>query len=232
MMRFAVRQKTGLTRPITCRVTTVAFCLTLALASLLASRLEARSHAAEPPPPHIPIVHATTLSGDAVDLPQALNGKTGILILGFSQHSRDQVTPWGKRLAADYLAAPDILYFEMPILAAVPRLLRPMVLHSLKSSVPDRAQPHFLPVTENESQWRTIAHLHGGPRRRCLPPDRRSGRARPLADPGHPHRRHLRNPQASGRHTTQPYLSGKPQADTSLANPQPPASKCYREDSG
>jgi len=158
MMRFAVRQKTGLTRPITCRVTTVAFCLTLALASLLASRLEARSHAAEPPPPHIPIVHATTLSGDAVDLPQALNGKTGILILGFSQHSRDQVTPWGKRLAADYLAAPDILYFEMPILAAVPRLLRPMVLHSLKSSVPDRAQPHFLPVTENESQWRTIAH--------------------------------------------------------------------------
>ncbi len=135
----------------------VLLALTLAI-QLSPIALYAGTHPPDPPPTQIPIVHGTTLAGDSITLPDALHGKIGILVLGFSQHSRDQVTPWGKRLAADYRTAPDVLYFEMPMLAAVPRLLRSMVVHSLKSSVPERAQPRFLPVTEDEAHWRTLAH--------------------------------------------------------------------------
>jgi len=141
-----------------CRCTTFHLCLILALACLFAPQLEARSHAPEASTPTIPAVHATALSGDPVNLPEALQGKIGILILGFSEHSRDQVTPWGKRLATDYRTAPRVLYYEMPVLASVPHLLRPMVLHSLKSSVPERAQPRFVPVTEDERRWQALTH--------------------------------------------------------------------------
>jgi hypothetical protein len=105
----------------------------------------------------IPPVHATAFSGDQIDLPQALRGHTAVLIVSFSQSSREAVTLWGRRLAADYRESPTVLYYEMPVLAAVPRLLRSMVLNKIKDTVPPRAQPRFVPVLDHEDEWKSAA---------------------------------------------------------------------------
>jgi hypothetical protein len=105
----------------------------------------------------IPPVHATAFSGEQIDLPQGLHGHSAVLIVSFSQSSRDAVTLWGRRLAADYLDSPTVLYYEMPVLAAVPRLLRSMVLNKIKNSVPPRAQPRFVPVLDHEDEWKSAA---------------------------------------------------------------------------
>jgi hypothetical protein len=126
-------------------------CLRLLFATLLFLPAAAAQSAS------IPAVHATSFSGESVDLPQALHGHTAVLIVSFSEKSRDAVTLWGRRLAADYRDSPSVLYYEMPILAAVPRLLRSMVIGRIKETIPPRAQPRFVPVLDREDEWRSAA---------------------------------------------------------------------------
>ena len=106
----------------------------------------------------IPLTHAASLSGDTVNLPEALHGKAAVLVLGFSRGSRVAVTEWGRRLAGEYRGSPTVLYYEMPVLASVPRLLRGFVVRAMKATVPERAQSRFVPLMANEAAWRALVH--------------------------------------------------------------------------
>lgn len=130
----------------------------LGLSLLCAGLLSAAAHASAATNPRIPAIHGTTFSDAKVDLPEDLHGKVGILVLGFSQGSRDGVTVWGKKLAADFYDSPNVAYYEMPCLASVPKFMRGFVAGRIKASVSDRGRPHFLPFTEDEPSWRALAH--------------------------------------------------------------------------
>jgi hypothetical protein len=105
----------------------------------------------------IPMIHGTVLTGSKVDLPQGLSGKEGVLVVGFSQSSRVEVTAWGKRLAAEYKDSPTVVYYEMPVLAGVPKLLRGWVLKKVTEGVPDRAKARCLPVFDHEADWKAAS---------------------------------------------------------------------------
>ena len=124
----------------------------LPVAAVLLSGLSILANAQ---PPRIPPLHAAVLTGQTVNLPDDLKGKSAVLVLGFSQASRDQVTEWGKRLAADYRGSAAVAYYEMPILESVPRLLRGWVTKKMAESVPDRAKDHFMPVSDHEREWKS-----------------------------------------------------------------------------
>ena len=112
----------------------------------------------EPPAgAHIPPVHGVTLTGERVDLPEAFQGKVGVLVVGFSLASRGDVTAWGKRLASDYRDPKGVTYYEMPMLASVPRLLRGWVLKKIAAEIPQPAQGRFLPLYDDEPEWRAAA---------------------------------------------------------------------------
>ncbi|WP_353068112.1 hypothetical protein RBB75_10835 [Tunturibacter empetritectus] len=107
----------------------------------------------------IPEVRGTSFANQAVNLPAALQGKTaGILVIGFSRGSREEVTGWARRIAADYRTSPVVAYYELPVVAAVPGFVRGVVLRSIKSSTPERAQPRVVPVANNEAGWKAITH--------------------------------------------------------------------------
>ena len=106
----------------------------------------------------IPPVHGTSLTNQPVTLPEGLHGKPGVLILGFSRGSRDAVAGWGRRLAADYRNSSDVMYYEMPVLASVPDVIRGFVVRSMKSSPPQQAQARLVPITDHEAAWRALAH--------------------------------------------------------------------------
>ncbi len=105
----------------------------------------------------IPEVHGSSFADTAVNLPEDLKGRPGVLVVGFSQGSRDAVTAWGKRLAVDYLKSDSVVYYEMPVLAAVPRMLRGFVMGRIKASVSEPARPHFVPLLDDEAAWRRVA---------------------------------------------------------------------------
>lgn len=96
-----------------------------------------------------------------MSLPEAFAGKTTVLVVGFSQSAREPVAVWGRRLAALYGGSATVQYFEVPVLAAVPRLLRGLVLGKVKDGVPQRAWAHCLPVTEHEAEWKRAAGYRG-----------------------------------------------------------------------
>jgi ATP10 protein len=106
----------------------------------------------------IPKSQGTTLAGTAVVLPDALKGKAGVLVVGFSHASQGQVATWTRLLEADYGKSNDVAYFALPMLAGAPKMLRGMIKKSMASSVPFAERPHFLPVTEGEPAWRATAH--------------------------------------------------------------------------
>ena len=115
---------------------------------------------AQASPDRIPDLHGTTLSGQTVDLPSALESKVGILVVGFSRESRARATVWGKRLAADFGQSSNVLYFELPVVEDVPRLLRGAVLHAIGRNVAPAAQAHFLPIASNQTQWKSVTHFN------------------------------------------------------------------------
>ncbi len=105
----------------------------------------------------VPAVTGTTLSGEKVSLPQDQHGQPAVLVLGFSQASREQAKMWGKRLASDFAGQPEVRFYEMPMLSGVPKFLRGFVLKKIAEDVSDNGKKHFLPVYEHEPEWRAAA---------------------------------------------------------------------------
>jgi hypothetical protein len=91
-----------------------------------------------------------------VTLPNDLRGRVGVLVLGFSKSSGDLSKGWGQRLAASYPESSGVMYYEMPVLESVPKLIRSMVLKSMRSGVPEAEQQHFMPVFSDEAAWKTV----------------------------------------------------------------------------
>ena len=105
----------------------------------------------------IPPVHSALFDGTPIDLPDALHGRSAVLILGFSQAAGPQVAAWGKRLAADFRNDPSVAWFEMPMLESVPRLLRGFVLRRIKQGVSEQGRATFLPIADHEAEWKALA---------------------------------------------------------------------------
>lgn len=104
----------------------------------------------------IPTVQTTSLGGQQIDLPSALQGRLGILVLGFTRASREGVTSWGKRLAPDYSQSPSVTYYDLAMLADVPHLARGLVERTMRSSMPAPVQARFLVLTDHETTWRSL----------------------------------------------------------------------------
>lgn len=107
----------------------------------------------------IPSTTGTALDGHTVTLPRDLSPHATILILGFTEHSKDTTTTWEKAIRAS-LSAPGIDYFDMPFLEDAPTFVRPLILRSIRKQVPDVLKPRFVPLTAGESAWKQAAQFN------------------------------------------------------------------------
>ena len=106
----------------------------------------------------IPTATGTALDGHTVTLPRDLAPRATILILGFTEHSRDATTTWEKAIRSS-LATPGIDYFDIPFLEDAPSLIRPFIIRSIRKQVPDLLKPRFVPLTSGESAWKQAAQF-------------------------------------------------------------------------
>jgi hypothetical protein len=124
----------------------------VALALLTAVRVGAQTQSAR-----IPATHGTTFADTQITLPDDLRGKVGVLVLGFSKKSGDVCKGWGQRLEESYPNSREVMFYQIPVLESVPKLIRSMVLKSMKSGVPEAVQPHFMPTFSDEIAWKKVA---------------------------------------------------------------------------
>jgi hypothetical protein len=76
----------------------------------------------------IPATRAQSFGGAQVNLPSDLSNKIGVLVLGFSKKSSLEAKGWGDSVLRDYGTDPHVVYYQMPVLADVPTLVRGLIL--------------------------------------------------------------------------------------------------------
>ena len=99
----------------------------------------------------VPAIEGESLSGKTVSLPAATAGQSAILIIGFTHASQKQVKEWALRVHDRF---PE---WSIAILEDVPRLMRGMVSHSIKGSIPQDEHDRFLLVYHGEKALKQAA---------------------------------------------------------------------------
>ncbi len=93
----------------------------------------------------LPPIEGETLAGKKVTLPAAAGGQPALLIIGFTHGSQTQTKAWAARAAHDHLPA-----WSIAVLEDVPRLVRGMATHGIRSGTPKEQFDHFLLVFHGE----------------------------------------------------------------------------------
>jgi hypothetical protein len=109
----------------------------------------------------LPLTSAKTLSDKRVVLPDAVRGHVAVIVIGFRHASRNRSAEWGKRLEQQF-AGSDVTCYEAAMLQDVPRLMRGMVVSSIRKGVPAAQHDRFLVLLEKEDEWKKLAKFSEG----------------------------------------------------------------------
>jgi|SRR5579883_1604057 len=95
-----------------------------------------------------PAASGETLSGKKVDLPAAFGG-TAVVVVGFTHASQNQTKAWAQRLKGEA--------WSIAVLQDVPRLVRGMAVHGIKSGTPKEAYDRFVLLYKGEKELKDAA---------------------------------------------------------------------------
>jgi hypothetical protein len=105
----------------------------------------------------LPRIQGENLLGKPVVLPDAAAGHAAVLIMGFSHASQGETKVWSERLDHDFAGNSGVTVYPMAILEQVPRLVRGMASHGIKSGAPKEQRERFLLVYHNEAELKQAA---------------------------------------------------------------------------
>jgi hypothetical protein len=91
-----------------------------------------------------PRIQGETLAGKKVELPGAFGGQV-VVVIGFTHGSQAQTKVWGQRLRGQGA-------WSVAVLQDVPRLVRGMVVHGIKSGIPKEGYDRFVSVYLGEKE--------------------------------------------------------------------------------
>jgi len=107
----------------------------------------------------LPRIEGENVLGKKVVLPDAASGHPAILIAGFSHASEGQVKAWAARLDREFPDQAAVTVYPMAVLEAVPRLVRGMASHGIKSGTPKEQRDRFLLIYHKEAELKTTAEF-------------------------------------------------------------------------
>jgi hypothetical protein len=99
----------------------------------------------------IPAIEGETLSGKKMSLPAAAGGQPALLIIGFTHASQAQTKAWSARVHDRFPA------WSIAVLEDVPRLVRGMATHGIRSATPKEQFDRFLLVYHGEKELKEAA---------------------------------------------------------------------------
>jgi hypothetical protein len=101
-----------------------------------------------------PTLECETLTGQHLTMPAAASGNPALFIVGFTRASSEQTSYWAKHIPKDLVPTHPIAVLE-----DVPRLIRRMTVHGIKTGIPKPNQDHFLIVYDNEKELKAAAEF-------------------------------------------------------------------------
>jgi hypothetical protein len=104
----------------------------------------------------LPRIGGQTLSGKPLVLPEAVKGHAALLILGFTRGSKEQTKSWGQRVQHEFGTNTRLLVYSVAVLEDVPRFIRGMVVHGIKSDTPPERHDWFLVLYSGEKELKRV----------------------------------------------------------------------------
>lgn len=98
-----------------------------------------------------PALEGENLLGKKVALPEAVRGRTTVVVTGFTHAANGQMSAWGKRLEAEYQP------WSIAVLEDAPRLVRGMAISGIKSGVAEGQRGRYVILTAHEKELKAAA---------------------------------------------------------------------------
>lgn len=105
----------------------------------------------------LPAVEGENLLGKAVALPGAAAGRIAILAIGFTHASQGRTKAWSQRLRQQFPPPAQETIYSIAVLQDVPKLVRGMAVHGIKSGTPPEHRDRFLLVYRNQAGLKQAA---------------------------------------------------------------------------
>ena len=102
-------------------------------------------------------IEATTLDGTKTVLPKDGHGQRLLIVVGFTKAAAKTTRPWLEACRAAAAAAPTepgLDCYDVRMVEDVPRMLRGMMEHGMKSGLPPELRKRTLLVYEHYDSWR------------------------------------------------------------------------------
>jgi ATP10 protein len=117
-------------------------------------------------PAHLPCeslarFEGENLAGKKVALPDAAAGRVAILIAGFSHASQRQTRPWDETLEREFTEPAKAVVYPIAVLEGIPRFVRGMAVHGIKSGTPKPEWGRFLLVYQGAETLKREAGFAG-----------------------------------------------------------------------
>jgi hypothetical protein len=113
------------------------------------------------PAQQFPRLQEENLNGQQVVLPDAASGKVAVLVMGFSKASKTPTEAWAKRIESDFGKTSGFALYQLPVLEAVPKMIRGMVISGIMKGVPENQRASFVPVLHNEDDLKKLVEFKG-----------------------------------------------------------------------
>src|SRR5580704_12035229 len=107
----------------------------------------------------IPHTEAETLSGKKIVLPDAASGHPAVFIVGFSRAGGDSSGRWGKQLRQEFTTDSNLRIYSVAELQDAPKLVRGIIRHNMRGSIPQNEQDSFILLYDNEDDWKKLAEF-------------------------------------------------------------------------
>ncbi len=95
-----------------------------------------------------PAIEGQNLLDQKVKFP---DGQAAVVVMGFTHASQNQTKAWAQRIGSQFPL------YSIAVLEDVPRLVRGMASHGIKSGTPENQRAHFLLVYHNEKELKQAA---------------------------------------------------------------------------
>jgi hypothetical protein len=105
----------------------------------------------------LPRIEGENLAGKKIVLPDAAAGHRAILVIGFSHASQSQTKAWADRLDREFPGTGMVTVYPVAVLESVPRLVRGMASHGIKSGTPKEQRDRFLLLYHQEAELKTAS---------------------------------------------------------------------------
>ena len=106
----------------------------------------------------MPRIEGESFAGQKIVLPDAAQGKVAVLVFGFTKASKVPTSAWAQKINAEFGTHNGFELYELPVLEDVPRLIRGMVISSIRKGVPENRRTHFVTIVQNEFELKTLVN--------------------------------------------------------------------------